>query len=143
MRIAAIAAYEAGIRFVPVHDAFWIMAPLDELDAKITQMAAIMERASHAVCGSPSPSRSHVVKYPQCLGDVRGPKNKGHKMWLEVQADQAGTENGEAAAARKLHLVGGPADLRRAGQGRLTLRHRHDRTKRLPHSTTRLAAPAP
>ena len=101
MRIAAIAAYEAGIQVcAPVHDAFWIMAPLDELDARIAQMAAIMERASHAVCGLTIPVEvAYVVKYPQCLGDVRGPKNKGYKMWLEVQEliGSGNLKTGEAA----------------------------------------------
>ena len=101
MRIAAIAAHEAGIMVcAPVHDAFWIMAPLDELDAKIAQMAAIMERASHAVCGLTIPVEvAYVVKYPQCLGDVRKPKDKGHAMWLEVQGliDSGELQTGEAA----------------------------------------------
>jgi DNA polymerase family A len=101
MRIAAIAAHEVGIMVcAPVHDAFWIMAPLDELDVKITQMAAIMERASHAVCGLTIPVEvAYVVKYPQCLGDVRGPKNKGYKMWLEIQEliSSGKLKTGEAA----------------------------------------------
>ena len=38
MRIAAIAAHEAGIQVcAPAHDAFWIMTPLAELDGTIAR----------------------------------------------------------------------------------------------------------
>ena len=63
-------------------------------------MAAIMERASHAVCGLTIPVEvAYVVKYPQCLGDVRGPNNKGHKMWSEIQEliSSGKLKTGEAA----------------------------------------------
>ena len=43
MRIASIAAAEAGIQVCcSVHDSFWILAPLDALDATIAQMTDIM-----------------------------------------------------------------------------------------------------
>ena len=52
MRVAAIAAYEAGIRIAaPAHDAFWIMAPLSELDDTIAAMTEIMVTAGRAVAG--------------------------------------------------------------------------------------------
>ena len=40
-----------------------------------------------------------MVKYPQCLGDVRGPKKKGYKMWLEIQEliSSGQLKTGEAA----------------------------------------------
>ena len=88
MRIAAIAAYEAGIRIAaPVHDAFWIMAPLSELSDTIAIMKGIMAAAGRAVAGINIPvDVSAEVRWPNCLGDVRKPKAKGHAMWMEVQA---------------------------------------------------------
>jgi hypothetical protein len=88
MRIAAIAATEAGIRVCcPVHDAFWIMAPLDELDATIERMREIMIQASIAVTGGLpiGVSVEYVVRWPHCLGDVRKPDDKGQAMWNEVR----------------------------------------------------------
>jgi DNA polymerase I-like protein with 3'-5' exonuclease and polymerase domains len=47
LRLAAVVATESGITIAaPVHDAFWILAPLEELDATITRMAEIMTEAS-------------------------------------------------------------------------------------------------
>ena len=52
MRVAAIAAYEAGIRIAaPAHDAFWIIAPLSELTDTIIAMKEIMIAAGRAVAG--------------------------------------------------------------------------------------------
>jgi DNA polymerase family A len=87
MRLAAIAAYEAGIRTcVPAHDAFWISAPLTELDDAIATMAHIMLRAGRAVAGVEIPVEvSAVVRYPQCFGDVRKPDAKGQAMWTEIR----------------------------------------------------------
>ena len=52
MRLAAIAATEAGIRIVAiVHDAFWITAPLPELDDAIETMKRLMVRASNVITG--------------------------------------------------------------------------------------------
>jgi DNA polymerase family A len=88
MRLAAIAAYEAGIRIAaPAHDAFWIMAPLSELSDTIAAMVAIMVRAGRAVAGIDIPVEvAAEVRWPQCLGDVRQAKAKGHAMWTEIQA---------------------------------------------------------
>lgn len=87
MRLAAIAAYEAGIRIAaPAHDAFWIKAPLSELSDTIATMTDIMVRAGRAVAGIDIPVEvSAEVRWPQCLGDVREPKAKGHAMWAEIQ----------------------------------------------------------
>jgi hypothetical protein len=86
MRLAAIAAHEAGIRIIaPVHDAFWIAAPLAELDDAITEMARIMVRAGRAIAGFDIPVEvSAVVRWPQCLGDVRKPDAKGQAIWGEI-----------------------------------------------------------
>jgi hypothetical protein len=50
MRCAAIAATEAGIRVCcPVHDAFLVEAPTNELDDAIESMRAIMAKAALVV----------------------------------------------------------------------------------------------
>jgi hypothetical protein len=94
MRLVAVAATEAGILIVaPVHDAFWILAPLDELEDAITTMSRIMIRASAVVTGGLEipVEVSAVVPYPKCLGDVRkydpatGQGDKGQALWLEIQ----------------------------------------------------------
>jgi DNA polymerase-1 len=87
MRLAAIAAYEAGIRIIaPAHDAFWITAPQAELDDAIVSMSAIMAKAGRVVAGIDIPVElAAVVRYPQCLGDVRKPDAKGQPMWNEVR----------------------------------------------------------
>jgi hypothetical protein len=88
MRLAAIAGHEAGIRIcAPVHDAFWITAPLSELDDAIATMSRLMVRASAAITGGLEipVEVSAVVRWPDCLGDVRKPDAKGQAMWLEVR----------------------------------------------------------
>ena len=101
MRIAAIAAHEAGILVcAPAHDAFWIMAPLPDLDRTIAAMTEIMLKAGRAVAGITIPVEvSYEVRWPQCLGDVRKGKDKGHAMWVEVQGLIAGGELKTAEAA--------------------------------------------
>jgi hypothetical protein len=111
MRLAAIAAHEAGIRIAaPMHDAFWIMSPLAELDDAIAAMTRIMVRAGNMVTGGidlpVEVSESAVVRYPQCLGDVRKPEAKGQALWVEIKnlinsgalLDQAADLNGAAHA---------------------------------------------
>jgi DNA polymerase family A len=88
MQIAAIAATEAGIHVcAPIHDAFWIMAPLDELDTAIEHMRQIMIQAGTAVTGGLpiGVTVEYVVRWPHCLGDVRKPDDKGQVMWEEVK----------------------------------------------------------
>lgn len=88
MRLAAVAGHEAGIHIIaPVHDAFWITAPLAELDDAIATMSRLMVQASAVVTGGLEiPVKlSAVVRWPQCLGDVRKPDAKGQAMWIEVR----------------------------------------------------------
>ena len=55
MRIASIAATEAGIQVAgPVHDAFWIIVPLEEIDTTLSHMREIMRKAGLAVTGGTS-----------------------------------------------------------------------------------------
>jgi DNA polymerase family A len=87
MRLASIVATECGITIAaPVHDAFWILAPLDELDSTIARMTEIMTEAGRQVAGIPIRVKVEaVVRWPQCLGDVRAPDAKGQAMWCEVR----------------------------------------------------------
>jgi hypothetical protein len=87
MRLAAIAGHEAGVRIIaPAHDAFWIAAPLAELDDAIATMRRLMERAGEAVAGIKIPvETSAVVRWPHRLGDVRPADAKGAPMWSEIQ----------------------------------------------------------
>jgi DNA polymerase-1 len=87
LRVASVAAHEAGIRLLaPAHDSLWIAAPLAELDDAITTMRGIMLRAGEAVAGIPIPvDVSVVVRWPQCLGDVRKIDAKGQAMWREIK----------------------------------------------------------
>ena len=86
MRIASIAAAEAGILVCcSVHDSFWILAQLDELDDTIAQMKEIMMRAGAAVTGG-LPIGAEVkaiVRWPESLGDHRADKDQ--RMWVEVR----------------------------------------------------------
>jgi DNA polymerase I-like protein with 3'-5' exonuclease and polymerase domains len=87
MRLVSIVATECGITIAaPVHDAFWILAPLDELDSTIARMTEIMTEAGRQVAGIPIRIKVEaVVRWPQCLGDVRKPDAKGQAMWCEVR----------------------------------------------------------
>lgn len=88
MRLAAIAATEAGTKICAVaHDAFWIAAPLPDLDDAIATMTQTMIRASNVITGGLDiPVKvSAVARYPQCLGDVRKPDAKGQAMWNEIK----------------------------------------------------------
>ena len=86
MRIASIAAAEAGIRVCcSVHDSFWILAPLDELDVTVARMVDIMTRAGTAVTGGLpiGVEVKAIVRWPHSLGDVRAEKDQ--RMWVEVR----------------------------------------------------------
>jgi hypothetical protein len=87
MRLVSIVATECGITIAaPVHDAFWILAPLDELDTTIAHMSEIMTEAGRLVAGIPIRVKIEaVVRWPQCLGDVRKLDDKGQAMWCEVR----------------------------------------------------------
>jgi DNA polymerase I len=81
MRIAAIAATEAGIQVcAPVHDAFLIAAPLDRLDEDIARMREVMSRAGRAVTGALDiRTDAEVVRFPGRYMDERG-----KAMWDKV-----------------------------------------------------------
>jgi hypothetical protein len=74
MRIAACLATECGVEVcAPVHDAFLICGPLDQLDADITLMRQAMAEAARAVLdGFEIGTDVSVVKYPERYMDERG-----------------------------------------------------------------------
>jgi DNA polymerase I-like protein with 3'-5' exonuclease and polymerase domains len=81
MRIAAIAATEAGIEVcAPVHDAFLIAAPLERLDADIATMRDLMTKAGRVVTGGLDiRTDAEVVRWPDRYMDERGAA-----MWARV-----------------------------------------------------------
>jgi DNA polymerase-1 len=80
MRIAAIAATEAGIEVcAPVHDAFLISAPLHRLDDDIALMQALMTRAGEVVAGLPIRTEAKVTRFPD-----RYMEDGGIEMWNRV-----------------------------------------------------------
>jgi hypothetical protein len=83
MRIAAIAATEAGIEVcAPVHDAFLIMVPLSRLDADVALMRELMTEAGRVVTGGLRVrTEAEVVRYPDRYMDERG-----EIMWHRVQS---------------------------------------------------------
>jgi DNA polymerase I-like protein with 3'-5' exonuclease and polymerase domains len=74
MRIAAIAATEAGIRVcAPIHDAFLIEAPVEEIDEQVAFMRELMSRAGGVVTGGlPIRTEAKVFRYPDRYVDPRG-----------------------------------------------------------------------
>ena len=81
MRIAAIAATEAGIQVcAPVHDAFLIEAPLDRLDQDVSTMRDLMSKARSTVTGGLNiRTDAEVIRFPNRYMDERGTS-----MWKKV-----------------------------------------------------------
>jgi hypothetical protein len=72
MRLAACMLTEAGIRVCcPVHDAFLIEAPLDELDRTIAATEQIMGDASEILLGAGYRTKTDVkvITYPDVYRD--------------------------------------------------------------------------
>lgn len=74
MRLAAILMTEAGIRVcAPVHDAFLIEAPLEEIDAVVSEAKRLMREASRITLGGfELESDAKVFRYPERYMDKRG-----------------------------------------------------------------------
>jgi DNA polymerase I-like protein with 3'-5' exonuclease and polymerase domains len=81
LRLACCLATENGIRIcAPIHDAFLIMAPIDELEADIAAMRHYMEEASSVVlAGFRLRTDVKTVVYPNRYSDKRG-----EEMWNTV-----------------------------------------------------------
>ena len=83
MRIAAIAATEAGIEVcAPIHDAFLIAAPLDRLDEDVAHMRALMTKAGNVVTGGLDVRTEATVV---CWAD-RYMAPGGEAMWDRIMA---------------------------------------------------------
>ena len=107
-RLAAIAGHEAGIHIcAPVHDAFWITAPLSELDDAIATMSSIMVRASKVITGGLEipVEISAEVRWPQCLGDVRKSDAKGRRCGLKSRIWCAAAAYGRCHEAKTTEIV--------------------------------------
>ena len=94
MRLACCMAVERGIEVcAPVHDAFLICAPLDQLDARVAEMKFVMEEASRIVLDGFTikadcpefDEDGKLVEFPQI---VRYPNRymikRGVGMWTKV-----------------------------------------------------------
>ena len=94
MRIAAILATEAGLKIcAPIHDAFLLEAPLEEIEAETARLKQIMIEASELVLGPGKQCRvdATIWRYPDRYMDDRG-----GDMWTQVVAlaRKLKTENG-------------------------------------------------
>lgn len=89
MRIAAIAATEAGIEVcAPVHDAFLISAPKGRLDADVAAMREIMSAAGRVVTGGLNiRTDAEIIRWPDRYMDERG-----EAMWNWVIALLGGAQ---------------------------------------------------
>jgi DNA polymerase-1 len=93
MRAAAIGATESGLAIAaPVHDALLLLAPLEQLDADIAALQAIMEGAGAAVIGVPVNTDTKIIRPPDHYMDKRGVD-----MWNKVMALLQTTEQRVAA----------------------------------------------
>jgi DNA polymerase I len=73
MRIAAIAATEAGIEVCcSVHDAFLISAPIDRIEDDVAKMRTIMAKAGRLVTGIDVRVDAKIVRAPDRYMDERG-----------------------------------------------------------------------
>jgi DNA polymerase family A len=89
MRAAAIAATEVGISVcAPVHDAFMIQAPLENLEADVAAMRAIMTAAGEAVIGMPVRTDAKVTLPPARYMDERGAATWDRIMNLLIQVEK-------------------------------------------------------
>jgi hypothetical protein len=81
MRIAAIAATEAGIEVcAPIHDAFLIAAPLSLIDEHVALMRELMSKAGEVVTGGlPIRTEATIFRFPDRYVDARGTA-----MWNRV-----------------------------------------------------------
>src|SRR5258708_4787083 len=81
MRIAAIKGTEAGIEVcAPVHDAFFIVAPLDRLDEDVARMRELMSRAGSTVAnGLAIGTDAQIIRYPDRYVD-----QGGAPMWNKI-----------------------------------------------------------
>jgi DNA polymerase family A len=90
MRLAACLATERGIEVcAPIHDAFLICAPIDQIDAQVAAMRAAMAEASRAVLsGFELRTDVKIVQWPDRYMDQRGVVMWQRVMGLLDRQDQ-------------------------------------------------------
>jgi hypothetical protein len=73
MRLATVFGLRAGVQIcTPVHDAFLIEAPLEEIDVAVETMRAAMDRAASAVLAGPTIGTDvAITRYPDTYQDQR------------------------------------------------------------------------
>jgi DNA polymerase I-like protein with 3'-5' exonuclease and polymerase domains len=87
MRLAAIEAAETGIDVCcTVHDAFWVLCPIEDIEQTKQRMTEIMRMAGAAITNGYTIDVEVAAEIPAtlCLGDVRKPDKA--PMWHEVRA---------------------------------------------------------
>ena len=91
MRLAACLATERGIEVcAPVHDAFLICAPLEQIEADVAAMRTAMDEAARAVLdGFSIPTEKKIVRYPDRYMDKRGAVMWQRVMHLLAQFESA------------------------------------------------------
>ena len=73
MRAAAIAGTEVGLRIgAPIHDAFLLVSPIDQLSADVEAMRSIMRAAGETIVGIPVRTEAKIVLPPNRYMDERG-----------------------------------------------------------------------
>ena len=110
MRLACCMAVERGIEVcAPVHDAFLICAPLDQLDARVAEMKFVMEEASRIVLDGFTikadcpefDENGKLLEFPQI---VRYPNRymikRGVGMWTTVMKISSGSRKKSVARWR-------------------------------------------
>jgi len=80
MRAVMIAATEVGLNVcAPIHDAFLLQAPIEDIEKDTAALRAIMEAAGTAVVGVPVDTDKKIIRPPERYVDDRG-----IAMWNKV-----------------------------------------------------------
>lgn len=105
MRIAAIAATEAGIEVCcPVHDAFLISAPADRIDDDVAAMREIMSKAGRAITGGLNVRIDvKIFHWPDRYMDKRGEAMWSKVMALLVTANGTGAQIRDTTVTQSVH----------------------------------------
>jgi DNA polymerase I len=86
LRLAAIAATEAGLEVMPVHDAFMLTTQTDRIEHDVAALREIMRQAGIAVTGGLEIRTDvKVVQYPDRYADPRGAEMWGRVLNLLPQ----------------------------------------------------------
>ena len=114
LRLAACLMTEAGLGVAcPVHDAFVIVAPVDQIDADVARAREFMEEAGRIVLdGFRLRTDVKIVRWPERYADPRG-----QGMWdlvmkvLARSSDQTPGHHRQPGAEARPHRPDLPTDL--------------------------------